>query len=53
MSVRAETSEGVTTVILSRPERRNAVDRETADSLVQAFEAFDADPARARGRALG
>lgn len=44
MSVRVETHEHVTTVILSRPERRNAVDRSTADALVCAFEAFDADP---------
>jgi enoyl-CoA hydratase len=33
----------VTTVILARPERRNAVDRETADALVAAFEAFERD----------
>ena len=44
MSVAAETSENVTTIILSRPERRNAVDRDTAEALVGAFEAFDADP---------
>jgi len=30
-------------VVLSRPERRNAVDRDTADALVAAFAAFDAD----------
>jgi len=33
----------VTTVILSRPERRNAVDRDTAAQLAAAFRAFDAD----------
>jgi enoyl-CoA hydratase len=44
MSVRSETTEHVTTVILSRPERRNAVDRTTADALERAFESFDADP---------
>jgi enoyl-CoA hydratase/carnithine racemase len=44
-SVRAETKERVTTVILSRPERRNAVDRDTADALHAAFEAFDRDAA--------
>jgi enoyl-CoA hydratase len=44
MSVRAETSQHVTTVILSRPGRRNAVDRDTADALTAAFEAFEADP---------
>ena len=35
----------VTTVILSRPERRNAVDRDTADALVAAFDAFERDDA--------
>jgi enoyl-CoA hydratase len=43
MTVRTETSERVTTVILSRVERRNAVDRATAEALQQAFEAFDRD----------
>jgi enoyl-CoA hydratase len=33
----------VTTVILSRPEARNAVDPATATDLVRAFEAFEAD----------
>jgi enoyl-CoA hydratase len=41
--VRVEKSGPVTTVILARPERRNAVDRDTADGLVAAFEAFDRD----------
>jgi enoyl-CoA hydratase len=41
--VRTETSGRVTTVILSRPSRRNAVDRETADALVAAFDAFERD----------
>ncbi|HEX3772610.1 MAG TPA: crotonase/enoyl-CoA hydratase family protein [Polyangiaceae bacterium] len=44
MSVRVETAEHVTTVILSRPDRRNAVDRATAQALVEAFEAFESDP---------
>jgi enoyl-CoA hydratase len=44
MAVRVERSENVTTVILSRPERRNAVDRDTAARLAEAFRAFDADP---------
>jgi len=35
----------VTTVVLSRPEVRNAVDREHAEALADAFRAFDADPA--------
>lgn len=34
----------VTTVILHRPEVRNAVDRPTAEALAVAFRAFDADP---------
>jgi len=33
----------VTTVVLNRPERRNAVDRATAEALADAFRAFDAD----------
>jgi enoyl-CoA hydratase len=43
-AVRSERSGPVTTVILSRPERRNAVDRPTADALVDAFLVFDRDP---------
>ena len=43
MSVRTEKTGPVTTVVLSRPERRNAVDRDTAVALVEAFEAFDRD----------
>jgi enoyl-CoA hydratase len=43
MSVRTEKSGPVTTIVIARPERRNAVDRATADALVAAFEAFDAD----------
>jgi enoyl-CoA hydratase len=34
----------VTTVLLSRPERRNAVDGATALALADAFRGFDADP---------
>lgn len=34
----------VFTVVLSRPERRNAVDRDTARELADAFREFDADP---------
>ncbi len=34
----------MTTVLLSRPERRNAVDGATAAALAEAFAAFDADP---------
>ena len=43
MSVRVEKQGPVTTVILSRPQVRNAVDRETADALTAAFRAFEAD----------
>ena len=41
--VRTEKSGPVTTVILARPERKNAVDRATAQALADAFRAFDAD----------
>ncbi len=43
-SVRVERGGPVTTVILDRPERRNAVDRDTAQALADAFRAFEADP---------
>jgi enoyl-CoA hydratase len=43
MSVRVERDGPVTTVVLARPERRNAVDRATAAALADAFRAFDAD----------
>lgn len=41
--VLVEKSGPVTTVIINRPEVRNAVDNETAESLADAFRAFDAD----------
>lgn len=44
MAVRVERDGPVTTVVLSRPEVRNAVDRPTAEALAGAFRAFDADP---------
>ncbi len=44
MSVRVEKSGPVTTVILHRPEVRNAVDADAARALADAFRAFDADP---------
>lgn len=44
MSVRVEVDGAVTTVILERPESRNAVDGPTAAALADAFRAFDADP---------
>jgi enoyl-CoA hydratase len=43
MTVRVEASGPVTTVVLSRPEVRNAVDGPTAAALADAFRAFDAD----------
>ena len=43
MSVRSERDGPVTTVVIDRPEARNAVDRETAEALADAFRAFDAD----------
>lgn len=39
-----EKSDRVTTVIINRPEVRNAVDGETAELLAEAFRSFDADP---------
>jgi enoyl-CoA hydratase len=44
MTVRVERDGPVTTVVLARPERRNAVDGPTAAALAAAFRAFDADP---------
>jgi len=41
--VRRETNGPVTTIILDRPERRNAVDPPTAEALRAAFRAFDQD----------
>ncbi|MFF9813141.1 crotonase/enoyl-CoA hydratase family protein [Streptomyces sp. NPDC014006] len=43
MPVRVERREHVTTVVLSRPEVRNAVDGPTAAELAAAFRAFEAD----------
>ena len=44
-AVRVEKAGPVTTVVLDRPERRNAVDGPTAALLADAFREFDADPA--------
>jgi enoyl-CoA hydratase/carnithine racemase len=41
--VRVERAGPVTTVLLSRPERRNAVDGATAQALADAFREFDVD----------
>jgi enoyl-CoA hydratase len=43
-SVRVERAGSVTTVVLDRPEARNAVDRATAQALADAFRAFEQDP---------
>ncbi|CAB4684407.1 MAG: crotonase/enoyl-CoA hydratase family protein [Actinobacteria bacterium] len=45
--VRVEVEGPVTTVIVDRPEARNAVDGPTAAALADAFRAFDADPTQA------
>ena len=41
--MRSERRGPVTTVVLDRPAARNAVDRDAADALADAFRAFDAD----------
>ena len=46
MSVHVELDGPVTTVIIDRPDVRNAIDRDTAHALTAAFERFDADPAQ-------
>ena len=43
MAVTIERNGPVTTVVLNRPEVRNAIDRRTAQELADAFRAFDAD----------
>ena len=43
MTVRIEKNGPVTTIVLARPEVRNAVDRPTAAALAAAFRAFEAD----------
>ncbi len=45
MSVRVETAGPVTTIVIDRPEVRNAVDPVTAEALRRAFDAFEADEA--------
>ena len=41
--IRTERQGAVTTVVIDRRSRKNAVDRETAEQLADAFRAFDAD----------
>lgn len=43
MGIHVEESESIWTVVIDRPEVRNAVDRSTADDLAGAFRDFDAD----------
>ena len=43
MSVRVESKGPVTTIVIDRPDRRNAVDPATAAALRDAFEAFETD----------
>jgi enoyl-CoA hydratase len=43
-AVRVDRAGPVTTVVLARPQARNAVDGPTAAALAAAFRAFDADP---------
>lgn len=43
MTVRSERRGTVTTIFLSRPERRNAIDRVTAEALAEAVRAFERD----------
>jgi enoyl-CoA hydratase len=43
MPIKIEKNGTVTTIILNRPEARNAVDRDTAEALTLAFRAFDED----------
>jgi enoyl-CoA hydratase len=44
MTVRKEIHGNVSTIIIDRPERRNAIDRDTAAELSRAFQEFEADP---------
>ena len=53
MSVFVDKRGLVTTVVLDRPEVRNAVDRPTAEALAAAFHAFDADDSARAWRCCG
>ncbi|MBI3095136.1 MAG: crotonase/enoyl-CoA hydratase family protein [Rhodocyclales bacterium] len=44
MTIHIQRNGAVTTVVIDRPEARNAIDRATAQALADAFRAFDADP---------
>jgi enoyl-CoA hydratase len=43
MSIKVEKNDNITTIILDRPDVRNAVDRATAQALADAFREFDSD----------
>ena len=45
MAIRMERSEAVATIVIDRPEARNAVDGPAARALVEAFREFEADDA--------
>ena len=44
MTIHIQRNGAVTTVVIDRPEARNAIDGATAQALTDAFRAFDADP---------
>lgn len=51
--LRVERDGPVTTVVLARPQVRNAIDRATAEALADAFRAFDADDTASVGVLCG
>ena len=53
MFVSIEKNGAITTVIINRPEVRNAVDRATAEALAEAFRQFDADDSASVGVLYG
>jgi len=52
-AVRIERDAPIATVVLDRPQRKNAVDRDTAQALADAFRALDADDAIAASVLVG
>jgi enoyl-CoA hydratase len=53
MNISIETRQQVTIVTINRPEVRNAVDRDTAQQLADAFRALDADESQSVGILTG
>ena len=45
MAIRLERSDGVATIVMDRPEARNAVDRAASQALVESFKEFERDDA--------